>query len=86
MPEFCIVAMLISINNKQHFVCNVHIHSLSVFVPNLSCQAPVVHLRCFVTGQMVPNILKCHIASIFWVKQISVLGLLVPEDKGTTLL
>jgi hypothetical protein len=35
---------------------------------------------------MVPNILKCHIASIFWVKQISVLGLLVPEDKGTTLL
>ena len=45
--SFALLSCLISTNYKQYFVCNAHIHSWSVFESDLSCQAPVVHLRCF---------------------------------------
>jgi len=60
-----------------------YVHGLSLCQ---SYKAPAVHLQCFVTGQIVPNLLKYHSASIFRVKQISFLGLLVPEDVGTIML
>jgi hypothetical protein len=69
----------------KYFVCNANVHSC-FFVPDLSCQVPVVHLWCFVAGKIVPIVLQCHVASVFMVKQISVFGLLVPEDEGTEVL
>jgi hypothetical protein len=46
----------------------------------------MVQLRSFVAGQIVLNVLKCYSASLFSFKQISFLGLLVPEDEGTPML
>jgi hypothetical protein len=58
-------------------------YSWSVFVPHLSCQAPVVHLAMFYYWA---DSSQHFDAFLIRIKQISVLGLLVPEDKGTTML